>query len=201
MTGVASRKADSMTRHAAYGRSIESLDVVVVEDSRNMQTILRSMLTGLGVAKLRIYDRADVALKDMALEPPHLVVSDWRMEPMSGLRMLHAMRHRRMLPLCFVPLLIVTGHATREFVESAFRAGAHQLVVKPVAPSVLAQRLDWVVRDARPFRLEGDRYLIEGVEDMLQIARMKSEMHAMLANGLRARKSGEARAQATAPAG
>lgn len=180
-------KGPPMTRHAAYGRSIESLDVVVVEDSRNMQTILRSMLTGLGVAKLRIYDRADVALKDMALEPPHLVVSDWRMEPMSGLALLKAMRHRRMLPLCFVPFLVVTGHATRDLVENAFRAGAHQLVVKPVAPAILAQRLNWVVGDGRPFRLAGERYLIDGVEDMLQIARMKSEMHAMLADGLRAR--------------
>ena len=35
-------------RHTAFGRTLDSLDVVVVEDSRPMQTIFRSVLSACG---------------------------------------------------------------------------------------------------------------------------------------------------------
>jgi two-component system chemotaxis response regulator CheY len=42
--------------HRAFGRRIEEFDVVVVEDSRPMQTILRSILTACGIERLRVFD-------------------------------------------------------------------------------------------------------------------------------------------------
>ena len=47
--------------HRAFGRRIEELDVVVVEDSRPMQTILRSILTACGIERFRVFDQAERA--------------------------------------------------------------------------------------------------------------------------------------------
>jgi len=74
-----------------------------------------------------------------------------------------------MAPLCFVPLLFVTAHGTRAFVEKAFRAGAHHLLAKPVSPSMLHARLNWLLNDAREMIPDKNGfYSIEGVGLLLE---------------------------------
>lgn len=163
--------------HAAYGLTFEELDVVVVEDSRQMQTILRSILLSFKVERVRVFDTVDAALEAMLNEPPNLIISDWRMEPATGYQMLRLIRHKNMAPLCFVPLLFVTAHGTRAFVEKAFRAGAHHLLAKPVSPSMIHARLNWLLNDAREFIPDKNGfYSIEGVGLLLeqQAGKMKT---------------------------
>ena len=166
--------------HAAFQRKMDALDVVVVEDSRPMQTILRSILSACGVARLRVYDRAEQALKDMLVEPPHVLITDWRMEPMSGFRLVRTIRHKSLEPLCFTPAIMVTGHATRAFVDRAFRIGVHQLMVKPIAPAALQKRLHWLAGDDRTYTLRGDRYVIDGVAQILDERLERSNLHEKL---------------------
>ncbi|ADZ70792.1 response regulator [Polymorphum gilvum] len=166
-----------MKHHAAYGLPIEALDAVVIEDSKPMQTILRSTLLSFKVDRVRVFDSVDEALQAMLTEPPNLILTDWRMEPASGYQMLRLIRHKNMDPLCFVPVLFVTAHGTRALVEKALRAGAHHLLVKPVSPSTLYNRLRWLVADDRPF--VPDRhgfYTIKGVDKLLdeQAAKMQT---------------------------
>ncbi|MEZ5841699.1 MAG: response regulator [Hyphomicrobiales bacterium] len=156
-----------MVHHAAYGLSVESLDVIVIDDSRPMQTIFRSVLSAFGIGRLRVFDNAEDALEAMLAEPPTVIITDWKMRPISGYRLLRSIRHRNMAPLCYVPVIMVTAHGTRALVDKAFRAGAHQFMVKPVSPNMLQQRLAHLVRDDREFVLEGDSYIIEGMEDVL----------------------------------
>ena len=144
-----------MPPHTAYGIDMEMLDVIVVEDSKPMQTILRSMLSTLRVARIRMFDDAMEALQAMLSEPPHVIISDWHMEPTSGYQLLRMIRHRQMEPLCFVPLVFVTAHGTRAVAEKAFRGGAHYLLVKPMSPNTLHQRLMCLARDSRRFVRRG----------------------------------------------
>jgi len=156
-----------LVHHAAYGLPVEMLDVIVIDDSRPMQTIFRSILSAFGIARLRVFDNAGDALEAMLAEPPTVIITDWKMRPISGYRLLRSIRHRNMAPLCFVPVLMVTAHGTRALVDKAFRAGAHQFMVKPVSPNMLQQRLRHLVRDDREFILDGETYVIEGVDMVL----------------------------------
>jgi len=158
----------SMPPHAAYGIDMERLDVIVVEDSKPMQTILRSMLATLRVARIRMFDDGMEALQAMLSEPPNVIISDWNMVPTSGYQLLRMIRHRQMEPLCFVPLIFVTAHGTRAVVEKAFRGGAHYLLVKPMSPATLHQRLMCLARDSRPFVRRGDHFVIEGVDTAIE---------------------------------
>ncbi len=167
-------------QHTAFGRTLDSLDVVVVEDSRPMQTIFRSVLSACGVARLRVYDRAEQALKDMLVEPPQVLITDWRMDPMSGFRLVRIIRHKDLAPLCFTPAIMVTGHATRDLVDRAFRIGVHQIMVKPLAPAALHKRLLCLLSDPRAFALKGDRYVIGGVDRILDERRERSSLHERL---------------------
>ena len=87
-----------MKHHAAYGLELEELDVAIVEDSKAMQTILRSILLSFKVARVRVYDSGDDAVEGMLNEPPNVILTDWRMEPVSGYQLLRLIRHRHMEP-------------------------------------------------------------------------------------------------------
>lgn len=154
--------------HAAFGLPLEGLDAVIVEDSRQMQAILRSVLLSFKVERVRVFDTVDSALEAMLSEPPNLILADWKMEPSSGYQLLRLIRHKNMAPLCFVPLLFVTAHGTRALVDKALRAGAHHLLVKPVSPSLLFSRLRWLLNDDREFVLDKHGfYTIDGVGELL----------------------------------
>lgn len=154
-----------MKHHAAFGLAMEDLDVVVVEDSKPMQTILRSILLSFRVARVRTFDSVDDALESSLAEPPNVIITDWRMEPTSGYQLLRLVRHRHMEPLCYVPILFITAHGTRPLVDKALRAGAHHVLVKPLSPSTLHKRLRWLLSDERPMILEHSGfYNIYGIQ-------------------------------------
>lgn len=167
--------------HAAYGLPLEALDVVIVEDSRQMQAILRSILLSFKVERVRVFDTVDSALEAMLTEPPNLILADWKMEPASGYQLLRLIRHKNMAPLCFVPLLFITAHGTRALVDKALRAGAHHLLVKPVSPSMLYARLRWLLNDDRKFLQDKHGfYTVDGVGELLdaQAGKMQTLDHA-----------------------
>lgn len=147
---------------------MEMLDIVVVEDSKPMQTIVRSILAALNVGRVRIFDAADEAMQAMLSEPPNLIITDYRMSPMNGYQLLRSIRNRKMAPLCFVPVIMITAHSTRSVVEKAYRGGAHTVLVKPISPKVLQTRLEWVIRDDRPFEVdETGHCVVDGVSSLL----------------------------------
>ncbi len=161
-------------QHAAYQVPIEELDVIVIDDSKSMQTIVRSMLIAMRVYRVRVFDTADEALQSMLTEPPHIILTDWKMKPTNGYQLLRSIRQRQMAPLCYVPLMFITAHGTRALVERALRSGAHHLLVKPLSPAALLDRLLWVTRDPRPMVLNGaDHYQIEGMEKTMDGHREK----------------------------
>ncbi|WP_244501858.1 response regulator [Stappia sp. ES.058] len=157
-----------MTRHYAYGLDITDLDVVVVDDSKPMQTILRSTLLGFRVRRVRTFDSAEEALEVMRIDPPNMVITDWRMKPTSGVGLLRSIRQRKMAPLCFLPVVFVTAHGTRTLIDRILRDGAQNVIIKPLSPSALFERLNWTLRDSRPLVLgENGRYVVDGVAESL----------------------------------
>jgi two-component system phosphate regulon response regulator PhoB len=183
-----------MKHHAAFGLAMEDVDAVVVEDSKPMQTILRSILLSFKVARVRVFDAVDEALEASLAEPPNVILTDWRMTPTSGYQFLRLVRHRHMEPLCFVPILFITAHGTRPLVDKALRAGAHHVLVKPVSPSTLYKRIEWLLRDDRPMVLEHSGfYNIYGIQKTLdaQAEKMQSLAGARLYHRIATRKRAE----------
>ena len=108
-----------MTHHASYAVPSELLDVVVIDDSRNMQTIIRSMLNAMKVRRVRLFDSTEAALHAMLHEPPNLIICQWRAGLVSGHQLLRMVRARFMEPLCYVPVIIMTATPTRAIVDKA----------------------------------------------------------------------------------
>lgn len=157
-----------MTHHATYAVTNEQLDVVVIDDSKTMQGIIRSMLNAMKVRRLRLFDSTEAALHAMLHEPPNLIICEWRAGLVSGHQLLRMVRARFMEPLCYVPVIILTATPTRAVVDKAMAAGANLIVVKPISPAVLQERIAWLQRDQRELVL-GPRgsFEIEGVRESM----------------------------------
>lgn len=164
-----------MPLHAAYGLPLEELDIVAIDDSKPMQGIYRSIFSSFRTKRARVYGDPERAMNAMLLEPPNVLLLDWRMESTSGAKLLRTLRLKQMDPLCFLPVIVVSAFGTQTVVELAYRLGANNFLLKPISPESLIKRLQWIAGDGRDIRLQNDRYVIEGVEDQLAEHRHKAE--------------------------
>ncbi|MBL8572842.1 MAG: response regulator [Hyphomicrobiaceae bacterium] len=198
----------SYVPHAAFGCTMSDLDVVVVEDSKPMQLILRSMFNAAKIARLRVYDNAGSALEAMLTEPPKMLITDWNMSPINGYQLIKTLRSPRMRPLCFVPIIVITAHATHRAIDKLVRAGAHHVVVKPFSPTQLLDRVAAICEDSRPMAVDHDAGTVQ-IPDILraldsQAPRWKAveaarEFHKSLSDRPRPRPPEEVAAATAAP--
>ncbi|MGV8996957.1 MAG: response regulator [Parvibaculaceae bacterium] len=142
----------------ALGKSLKDLDILIVDDNANMRLLVRTILRSFGLPDARQARDGTTALAELERKVPSLIISDWEMAPMNGLDFIRAVRRVGREPLCFVPIVVLTAHASRPLIEEAFASGATQLLVKPVTPANLLQRISWVLEDDRPFVKAGDIY-------------------------------------------
>lgn len=156
-----------MQIETASDHGVANLDIVLVEENKARQSLVRSMLTAFRVRRVRAYDRAEQALKEMMTDPPNMVVTDWEMRPLSGEKFVRLLRSKSFEPLCFVPVIMITSTATLRVVDRAFSAGVNHLMVKPLSPSMLHRRLQFAIRENRGFELDGDRYVLAGIQELL----------------------------------
>ena len=123
------------------------LKVLVVDDMRTMQMLVRTYLVG------RNYDFAYAssgreAIEKARAEGPRLVISDLRMPDMSGDELCAALR--REPGLSRVPFILMSSDAgSVEARRAAIRCGADALVAKPLDSAMLTKVVEVVLRGGR----------------------------------------------------
>ncbi|NLH82331.1 MAG: response regulator [Phyllobacteriaceae bacterium] len=140
-----------MRQNRAEGRDLRDLDVVFVDDVRQDQAIMRSILTGARVGRVRGFSNARDAHHAMLVEPPDVVVTDFEMPLADGLTLVRSMRDPRSGPLIAVPVILVAAAPTRSVLERAITLGVHHVIAKPVSPAAVIRRLESVLHDRRRF--------------------------------------------------
>ncbi len=75
-----------------------------------------------------------------------LVISDWNMEPMSGMELLKRMRAEERLR--GVPFIMVTAESKTDNVIAAKQAGVNNYIVKPFNAETLRAKIDAVFTNA-----------------------------------------------------
>jgi two-component system chemotaxis response regulator CheY len=77
------------------------------------------------------------------MQPVGLVVSDWNMEPMSGLELLKEVRADAKLKA--TPFIMVTAESKTENVIAAKQAGVNNYIVKPFNAETLKTKIESVL--------------------------------------------------------
>lgn len=116
------------------------MDVLIVDDSRAMRTLLSGQLQELGFR----CDEADGGIRaleklDASSHAPRVILVDWNMPCMNGLELIGEIRARQALDA--VPVVVVTSETGIEEMRAAVRAGANEYLVKPFSGEELSERL------------------------------------------------------------
>lgn len=122
-----------------------SAPVLVVDDQQTMRRIIENLLKQLGFKNVIQAADGGAALKTLREHDQKftLVISDWNMEPMSGMQFLKELRGDAKLKE--TPFIMVTAESKTENVVAAKQAGVNNYIVKPFSAETLKQKISSVI--------------------------------------------------------
>ena len=123
-----------------------SMPVLVVDDYSTMVRIIRNLLAQIGFADVDDAKDGVSALEKMRIKRYGLVISDWNMEPMTGLQLLREVRADAKLK--GTPFIMVTAESKSENVIAAKEAGVSNYIVKPFNAETLRGKIEKVLAHA-----------------------------------------------------
>ncbi len=135
---------------------LRDVTIMVAEDQEFSANLLRKMLRVVGCTDVHIFENGEDAWNYFKGNPVDLVITDWQMDPMSGIKLTQMIRKSPDSPNTFVPIIMVTAHRERVHVFKARDAGVNEYVAKPVSPKGLFSRIEAVIERPRRFVRVGE---------------------------------------------
>lgn len=113
------------------------MKILLVDDSKTMRSIQKSVLAQLGYTKIEEACDGQDALSKVGAFNPDLMLVDWNMPNMDGLTFVKTFRQNDKA----TPIIMVTTESEKSRVIEAIKAGVNNYVVKPFTPEALSQRI------------------------------------------------------------
>ena len=113
------------------------LRVMVIDDSKTMRNIEKSILNQLGYTEIEEACNGQDALTKVAAFNPDLLLVDWNMPNMDGITFVKTFREQGNK----TPIIMVTTENEKTRIVEAIKAGVQNYVVKPFTPDVLGERI------------------------------------------------------------
>lgn len=121
-----------------------AMNVLMVDDQVTMLRIIRNFLHQIGFKNIKEATDGGMATEMVKKEKFDLIISDWNMEPVTGLDFLKAVRA---MPECkTIPFIMVTAENKTENVIIAKQAGVSNYIVKPFSLDTLRAKIEHVCR-------------------------------------------------------
>ena len=119
------------------------MNVLIVDDYKTMLRIIRNLLRQLGFENVDEATDGGTALMKLRDRNYGLVISDWNMEPMTGLQLLKEVRADNKLKQ--IPFVMITAESKTENVVAAKEAGVSNYIVKPFNADTLKKKIEAVL--------------------------------------------------------
>jgi len=120
-----------------------NMNILIVDDYKTMLRIIENLLKQLGFKNVFQATDGSMALRMLRENTYGLVISDWNMEPMTGLQLLKEIRADEKLKK--IPFIMVTAESKVENVAAAKEAGVNNYIVKPFNAETLKQKISAVL--------------------------------------------------------
>ena len=124
-----------------------TLRVLLVEDAPFLRYAFSRLLRMQGYEVMEANDGQD-ALDRLATYMPDLILTDLMMPVMGGIELITQVRTEARF--AHVPIVAITADATEQAEQAARRAGAIDVITKPIDLPALFDRLRFLIPDAAP---------------------------------------------------
>ena len=120
-----------------------NMQILIVDDYNTMLKILENLLKQLGFRNVDSAMDGAEALNKLNSSKFDFVISDWNMEPMTGIELLREVRANEKLK--HLPFIMVTAESKTENVVAAQKAGVSNYIVKPFNAETLKGKMASVI--------------------------------------------------------
>ncbi|MDX1949530.1 MAG: response regulator [Rickettsiales bacterium] len=121
----------------------KNMQILIVDDYKTMLKIERNLLNQLGFNNIDEATDGEMAWGMMQEKEYKLILSDWNMEPLSGLDFLKRVRASEKFSK--MPFIMVTAETKAENVLIAKQAGVNNYIVKPFNLQTLKMKMEAVI--------------------------------------------------------
>ena len=119
------------------------MQILVVDDYQTMLRVLTNLLKQLGFHNVDQAQDGDEALSKLNATTVDFIISDWNMEPMTGIELLREVRASDKLK--HIPFIMITAESKTENVIAAKEAGVSNYIVKPFNAQTLKGKMESVL--------------------------------------------------------
>ena len=120
-----------------------NMSILIVDDYKTMLRIIRNLLRQLNFTNVEEAMDGTEALHMLDQKDIQLIISDWNMEPMTGLQLLREVRKSDKFK--HIPFIMITAESKAENVVAAKQAGVSNYIVKPFNAETLKAKLSSVL--------------------------------------------------------
>ena len=131
--------------------NLEQSTVLLIDDNAQALDMLSSVFQGFGVKEQIKCASATEGVRVIQNRAVDLIVIDCADPEMDSYAFARWLRRETPAPLRFIPIILLTGHASQSKVREGRDCGVSFVVTKPLTPAVLLKRILWLAGDEREF--------------------------------------------------
>ncbi|MFK7838833.1 MAG: response regulator [Bdellovibrionales bacterium] len=124
----------------------KNMNILIVDDYNTMLRIIKNLLKQLGFVNIDEASDGGQAYELVQSKTYGLIISDWNMEPVSGIDFLKNVRGSG-AKFANTPFIMVTAESKTENVILAKQAGVNNYIVKPFNAETLKAKMIAVIGD------------------------------------------------------
>jgi len=136
---------------------LSRVEVVIADADPQVGRVVKDVLRHTGFQNVTLVGDGETALQLINKRDVDLLITDWRMKPVNGIKLVHYLRNAKESPNPYLPIIMLTGKAEMKDVAQARDNGVTEFLVKPFSAQRLFERLVMVIENPRSFILS-DRY-------------------------------------------
>lgn len=122
-----------------------NLTILIVDDQAFLRSIVRGVLRDFRCRSILEAANGEEAIAILEGEKVDVIICDVIMEPVDGLQLVKTVRAGLTGAPYDTPIVMLTGHAETDIVQSAIDLHVNGFIIKPVSPQNLATRIDLAV--------------------------------------------------------
>lgn len=131
--------------------SLSPFSFLVVDDSPSMRAIIATVLRAYGGRRIVECDNGPAALDELGANPVDFLIVDFAMPGMDGVEVARRLRRTREAASSMSPIILMTAHTDRRRIEEARDAGINEILMKPVSPKALVERIGFIIERPRRY--------------------------------------------------
>ncbi|HEV7691680.1 MAG TPA: response regulator [Hyphomonadaceae bacterium] len=116
-----------------------AIQALVVDDQLSMRALIANSLKQIGMVNIREAPDGEEGMRELAMKPCHLIISDFNMPKLDGLGFLRAVRAQP--AFANTAFIMLTGRADLELVGRARQFGVNNYLVKPFTTTQLKEKI------------------------------------------------------------